>query len=133
VTPSGKRTTWQIFGATKRLTARMNDTDSHDVGHSVKILHSFTSACAPNEIVESFRLGGMSLLMEERTRINRCFVTPETARRVLDIFPDPPLRFYISYLDENDKNEVEDGVKETKEEKENVQMILQEIRGAIGA
>jgi hypothetical protein len=101
VAPSGKTSTGQIFGATKRLLARMNGTDFHDVAHSVKILHSFTSACAPNEIVESFGLGGMSLLMEERMRIHRCFVTLETTRTVLDIFRDERLLFNIEHLDEN--------------------------------
>jgi hypothetical protein len=51
----------------------------------------------------------------------------------LDVFRDEPLRFNIEHLDENDENEVEDDVKETEEEKENVEMMVQEIRRAMGA
>jgi hypothetical protein len=124
-----------IFGATTRLIARMNENNFHDVqnNHIVKILDSFISARAPNKIVESFRLGGLSLLMEEGTRIIRCLVTPETARRVLYVFRDERLRFHMEDIDDDDENEIEDDMEETEEEKENVRMIVQEIRRALGA
>jgi hypothetical protein len=132
VPPSGKLANGRISCCEDNIKCEDN-TVFHDVGHSVKILHSFTSACAPNEMIESFGLRGMSMLMEERMRINRCFVTPETARRILDIFRYDLLRFNIEDLDENDETEVEYDVKAKEEEKKNVQMIVQEIRRAIGA
>jgi uncharacterized membrane protein YebE (DUF533 family) len=36
-------------------------------------------------------------------------------------------------IDDEDENEIEDDIEETGEEKENVRMIVQEIRRAIGA
>jgi hypothetical protein len=123
-----------IFGATKKLIARMNDNDFHDVqnDHIVKVLDSFASACAPNKIVQSFKLGGLSLLMEEGTRTIRCLVTPETARRVLYVFRDERLRFNMEDFDD-DEDEVEEYVEEAEGEEENVRMIVQEIRRVIGA
>jgi hypothetical protein len=85
------------FGATKRLIARVNDNEVHAVqtSHIMEILDNFTSVCTRNEIVESFGLRGMSLLIEEGMRIIRCLAPSEVAGRVLGAVRDEPLRFNI--------------------------------------
>jgi hypothetical protein len=58
----------------------------------------------------------------------RHLVTPETVRAVLSILRDEQLRFHFENLDDGDENDVKGYGKETKEEKDNVRMIVQEIR-----
>jgi hypothetical protein len=64
------------------------------------ILDNFTSACASNKIVESVRLGGLPLLMENGTRMIRSLTTPEVTRKVLYVFRDELLRFQRANLDD---------------------------------
>jgi hypothetical protein len=95
-------------------------------------LDNFTSTCASKKIVESFRLGGLPLLMEKGTRMIRCLAPLETAQRVLYVFRDEPSRFQRANLDD-DENEFEDSGEKMEKEKDNARMIVQEIRGAVGA
>jgi hypothetical protein len=99
----------------------------------LSILDNCTSACVLNKIVESFRLGVLLLLMEKGAKMIRCLTTPEMTRTVLHVLRDELLRDQRANIDDDDEKEVEDSGEEMEEEKDNVRMIVQEIRRAIGA
>jgi hypothetical protein len=120
-----------LFGVTKRIISRMNDRDFHylQTTHIVKILDSFMAACTPSNIIASFRLGGLSLFLDDPTgsRILRCCVTVETARRVLYVFKDDKLRFNMEDLGE-EEDEEDFTPDETEEDEENTRAIVEEIK-----
>jgi hypothetical protein len=97
-----------IFGVTKRVLARLNRGEHRYVqtDHLLKILDSFSEACAPGKIAASFRLGGVSLILDETDTL-RCAVTPHKARRVLGLFEDPTLSFFSEHQEEEDEGDLD--------------------------
>jgi hypothetical protein len=80
-----------IFGVTKKLIFRANKLEKVNLqsDHIVRILDGFMAAAVPHNVVQSFRNGGISLLLDD-DRVVRCQVTPDTARCLLgQPFADP--------------------------------------------
>jgi hypothetical protein len=75
-----------VFGATKALIARTNTLEQCNVqtDHIVKILDGFEAAARTSVITASFRNAGISLVLEDKDRMNLCQITPQTARCVAE-------------------------------------------------
>jgi hypothetical protein len=69
-----------VFGITKRFIARANRMDPVyiQIEHIAKVVNSFMQAAIPINIVQSFKIAGISLINDDG--IIRCAVTPHTAK-----------------------------------------------------
>jgi hypothetical protein len=73
-----------LFGVTKRLLARMNRLDAVNIQtkHIAQVVSSFMSAATPLNIVKTFGLSGIGLMIDDEG-ILRCQVRPQEAKRLL--------------------------------------------------
>jgi hypothetical protein len=74
-----------LFAATKRKIEYFNETADVRAGqlhHIVTVTNGFMSAANAENIVASFRNGGVSLMLDD-AGVVRCTITPETARCLL--------------------------------------------------
>jgi hypothetical protein len=131
-----------IFGATKKYLNRLNRKESRYVqaNHIMKVLDSFHSACSIGNITSSFRLGGISVVLDDQNNINpdthdnrvmRCRITPHTARRVLYVLVDQ--RWREGFLEHtgiygDEESDSEDYTPGPELENENVRAAVEEIR-----
>jgi hypothetical protein len=133
-----------VFGATKKYLNRLNRGESRYIqtNHIMKVLDSFHSASSIGNITSSFRLGGISVVLDEMdnhndnpdshdNRIMRCAITPHTARRVLYVLVDQGWRQgfleHIGIYGEEESDE-EEYIPDQEPENENVRAAVREIR-----
>jgi hypothetical protein len=78
-----------LFGICKRLLVRVNRLDSVNIQsrHIAQVVSTFMSAATPINIVKTFGLSGIALILDDG--ILRCQVRPDMARRVLVPFEVP--------------------------------------------
>jgi hypothetical protein len=69
-----------LFGVTEQLIVPVNRLDIANIlnFHITQVVCSFMSAVNPNNVVQSFKNSGISLLTTDEQLL--CMVTPETAR-----------------------------------------------------
>lgn len=79
-----------LFGVTKRLLAQMNRLEAVNIQtrHIAQVVSAFMSAATPTNIVKTFSLSGMALIVDSEG-ILRCQVRPDRARRVVTGFMPP--------------------------------------------
>jgi hypothetical protein len=116
-----------IFGVTKRFLNRLNNQQTKYIQahHIVKVLDSFHSACCSGNISSSFSMGGISVFLDDEGT-TRCRISPQRARRVLNVFIDPELR--REAIEQLSDEEDEGYVPEEEPEHQNVRAVIQEIR-----
>jgi hypothetical protein len=119
-----------LFGVTKKFLNRLNSGESKYIqaNHIIRVLDCFHSAACPGNITGSFRLGGISVMLDDK--IPRCIITPQTARRVLHVFVEPELRkeFVDPIEEEEDEGEY---VTEDDVEDENIRIVVEELRAML--
>jgi hypothetical protein len=82
-----------LFGVTKGQIIRVNNLECANIQstHVVKVINGFLSAANPNNIVSSFRNGGISVCLNPIDRKLYCKVTRETLRCVMHRLICPPI------------------------------------------